>query len=144
MLPQGCLGPAPHHAGHLNELLRELKDQPLSGLAYTGAQLGELVALIDDGTLSGKMAKEVFMQMLAQGQGPGAIVAERGLSQVSDGATLEPLVAAVLAANPDSVAKYQAGKTQVLGLLVGQVMQQSGGKANPKLVNGLLRQLLAR
>ena len=128
----------------INELLRELKDQPLSGLACTGAQLGELVALIDDGTLSGKMAKEVFMQMLAQGQGPGAIVAERGLSQVSDGATLESLVAAVLAANPDPVAKYQAGKTNVLGFLVGQVMQQSGGKANPKLVNGLLRQLLAR
>ena len=122
----------------INELLREVKDQPLSRLPCQGAQLGELVALIDAGTLSGKMAKDIFAEMVRSGASPRQLVAERGLEQVSDAATLTPIVIAVLAAHPDSVAKYRAGKTNVVGFLVGQVMQKTGGRADPKLVNALL------
>ena len=123
----------------INELLRELKGRSITEVGIGGAQLGELVALIDDGTISGKIAKDVFAEMLKSGGSPRAIVKDQGMVQVSDAGTLDPIVAEVLAKNPDSIAKYRAGKTNILGFLVGQVLKQSGGKANPKLVNELLR-----
>jgi len=127
----------------VNELMRELKERHLDDVAITGPHLGELVALIDDGTISGKIGKDVFADMLASGKSPGAIVAEKGLEQVSDAAGLAPLVDDVLAANADKVAEYRAGKTALLGFFVGQVMKASRGKANPQLVNTLLREELS-
>jgi aspartyl-tRNA(Asn)/glutamyl-tRNA(Gln) amidotransferase subunit B len=126
----------------INELLRELKDRSIATLPFGGQELGELVGLIDDGTISGKIAKELFAELLQSGGSPKAIVQKRGLVQVTDASAIEPIVDAVLAANPDSIEKYRAGKTNILGFLVGQVMQKSGGKANPKLVNELLRKKL--
>ena len=127
----------------INELLRELKGRSVASVPVGGVQLGELIALIDDGTISGKIAKEVFAHMLQQGGAPKAIVAERGLVQVTDTSTLEPVVDEVLAANLDSIEKFRTGKGNVLGYLVGQVMQKTGGKANPKLVNELLRKKMS-
>jgi aspartyl-tRNA(Asn)/glutamyl-tRNA(Gln) amidotransferase subunit B len=127
----------------INELLRELRERDVATLPFGGKELGELVQLIDDGTISGKIAKEVFSDMLAGGGAPKQIVEKKGLVQVSDAGAIEPLVDEVLAANPDSVAAYRAGKTNVVGFLVGQIMKKSGGKANPKLVNELLRKKLS-
>ena len=102
----------------------------------------ELVALIESDTISRPTAKSVFDRAVAERESPRALVERGGLAQVSDTSTLEPVVREVLAQNPDNVAAYRAGKTKVLGFLVGQVMKASGGKANPKLVNELLRKAL--
>ena len=123
----------------INELLRELRGRSVKEIPLRGEHLGELVGLIEAGTISGKMAKELFVELLQKGGSPNAIVASRGLTQVSDMGSLEPLVDAVLAAHPDSIQSYLGGKVNILGFLVGQVMQKSKGKANPKLVSELLR-----
>lgn len=127
----------------INELLRELKDRPLSSIPFTGKELGELVSLIDNGTISGKIAKEVFAHMMAQGGTPRSIVEAKGLVQVSDVGAIEPLVDQVIAENPEQVEKYRAGKTNILGFLVGKVIAATGGKANPKMVSDLVRQKLS-
>jgi aspartyl-tRNA(Asn)/glutamyl-tRNA(Gln) amidotransferase subunit B len=107
------------------------------------AELGTLLDRIEDKTISGKIAKDVF-EALWDGEGTvDAIIAERGLEQITDSASIDALVADVIAANPEQVGQYRAGKTQVLGFLVGQVMKASQGKANPKQVNETLRRLLA-
>ena len=106
-------------------------------------QLAAMVALIDDDTISGKIAKTVFEQMVATGQAPAAIVAAQGLSQVSDAGAIDAAIAAVLAANTDKVAEYRAGKDKLFGFFVGQVMKATQGKANPGKVNELLKQRLA-
>ncbi|MEL6760491.1 MAG: Asp-tRNA(Asn)/Glu-tRNA(Gln) amidotransferase subunit GatB [Myxococcota bacterium] len=127
----------------INEVLREVKDQPLSSLKFDAAALGRLVGLIDAKTISGTIAKEVFAEMLASGTDPAAIVEAKGLKQLDDTDAIAALVATVLADNAESVAKYKAGKTNVKGFLVGQVMKASRGKANPQLVNRLLDEMLA-
>jgi aspartyl-tRNA(Asn)/glutamyl-tRNA(Gln) amidotransferase subunit B len=106
------------------------------------AHLGELVRLIDDGTISGKIAKEVFAKMVAGGEAPRAIVEREGLVQVTDSAAIEAATRAVVEAHPKQAEQVRAGKTAVLGFLVGQVMKATGGKANPALVNDLLRKIL--
>jgi aspartyl-tRNA(Asn)/glutamyl-tRNA(Gln) amidotransferase subunit B len=107
------------------------------------AELGALLDKIEDGTISGKLAKEVF-DALWNGAGTVAsIIKDRGLEQITDTASIDSMVQQVLEANPEQVAQYRSGKTQVLGFLVGQVMQASQGKANPKQVNEALRRLLA-
>ncbi|MBI5511247.1 MAG: Asp-tRNA(Asn)/Glu-tRNA(Gln) amidotransferase subunit GatB [Deltaproteobacteria bacterium] len=126
----------------LNELLREARGQPLAALKLTPESLAELVRLIDDGTISGKIAKDLFAELVTAGGAPAALVKERGLAQLVDTAGIEATVDAVLAANAGSVAAYRAGKTNILGFLVGQVMKASGGKANPKIVNEVLRRRL--
>ena len=128
----------------VNDLLRELKDRPLEDLPLSGEQLGELVALIVDGTISGKIAKDVFAEMMRTGDAPGNIVASKGLEQVTDPGELASMIDRVLAAQADKVAQYRAGKTTLLGFFVGQVMKESRGQANPQLVNELLRERLAR
>lgn len=127
----------------INDVLREVKTTSLAELKVTGHALGELVALIDDETISGKTAKDVFAELLASGGSPKEIVARKGLAQQNDEGATAALVDQVVAANADSVEKYRAGKTNVLGFLVGQVLQKSGGKANPKMVSTLLRERLA-
>ncbi len=123
----------------VNDVRRELKAAGSKGLPFQGAAVGELSALVDAGTISGTIAKEVLAEMVKGGGSPAEIVERRGLKQVSDTAAIEAAVDAVLAENADAVARYKAGNANLLGALVGMVMKKTGGKANPKLVNELLR-----
>ncbi len=124
-------------AGALNKAGIEITDSPISP-----ARLAGLVARIDDNTISGKIAKEVFEAMW-QGEGDAdAIIDARGLKQITDSGAIETLIDAVIADNPDQVEQYRAGKDKVLGFFVGQVMKQSQGKANPGQVNALLKEKL--
>jgi aspartyl-tRNA(Asn)/glutamyl-tRNA(Gln) amidotransferase subunit B len=117
---------------------KEMKDCPVPA-----SHLGELVALINKGELSGKLAKEILPRMFATGDSPSVIMQREGLKQISDSAALEKIVEDVLAANPKQVDQYKAGKTAVLGFLVGQVMKSSRGQANPGAVTDLLKATLA-
>lgn len=123
--------------GLLNKAGRSLADSPVSP-----ENLGGLIDLISDGTISGRIAKDVFVEMFESGEEAAAIVDAKGLKQVSDSAAIEPLIDAVIAANADKLAEYKGGKDKLFGFFVGQVMKQSGGKANPQMVNQLLRQKL--
>lgn len=105
-------------------------------------QLAELLGLIDKGTISGKIAKTVFEEMFATGKDAETVVKEKGLVQISDEGAIAAVVDQVLEANPKSVEDYKAGKTQAIGFLVGQVMKATKGKANPEMVNKLLREKL--
>ncbi len=127
----------------INELLRELKGRSLNQLPLQPAQMGRLVALIDQEVISTTAAKEVFAEMLTTGEDPQAIVQRRGLQQITDAEALVPLVQQVVEANPDKAAQYRAGKTGLMGFFVGQVMRQTQGKANPQLVQQLLQEKLA-
>jgi aspartyl-tRNA(Asn)/glutamyl-tRNA(Gln) amidotransferase subunit B len=128
---------------------RQLGDQRVAGwpeqirqehrdLAGSVHQLGELLDLQKEGVISGKIAKDVFEVMLAEGGNPRAIVESRGLKQVTDTGAIEKVVDEVIAANPDKVEQAKA-KPTMLGWFVGQVMKSSGGKANPQAVNALLK-----
>ena len=108
----------------------------------TPTRLAELLRLIDDGTISGKIAKTVFEDMYRTGKGARDIVAEQGLVQMSDSDALREVIEQVLAGHPEQVAAYRAGKEKLLGFFVGQTMKATQGKANPAMVNTLLRQLL--
>jgi aspartyl-tRNA(Asn)/glutamyl-tRNA(Gln) amidotransferase subunit B len=125
----------------MGELLRTLKENgaALSAIALTPAGLAGLIALIDKGTISSSIAKDVFGRMVESGESAETIVAREGLAQIGDEDALVAIVRAVVARNADAVAQYRAGKMQTFGFLVGQVMKDSGGKANPKLANQLLR-----
>jgi aspartyl-tRNA(Asn)/glutamyl-tRNA(Gln) amidotransferase subunit B len=107
------------------------------------AHLVELSKLIADGTISGKIGKEIFPEMFASGKMPGEIVQAKGLTQVSDREGVREIVQKVISENPDVVEKYKAGQQNVKGFLVGQVMKQSQGRANPKLVQELMDEVLA-
>jgi aspartyl-tRNA(Asn)/glutamyl-tRNA(Gln) amidotransferase subunit B len=106
------------------------------------AALAELLGLIEEGGISGKIAKTVFDEMAASGKTARAIVREKGLAQISDTGAIEALVQDVLAANPKEVEAYRGGKTRLMGFFVGEVMKASRGQANPKAVNELLRKML--
>jgi glutaminyl-tRNA synthetase len=123
----------------LNEVLREAKAGGVAALPFRGAAVGELCALVDAGTISGKIAKEVFAEMIKGGGSPQAIIEKQGLRQISDAGALEAAVDAVLAENAGAVARFRAGNGNLLGAFVGMVMKKTAGKANPKLVNDLLR-----
>jgi aspartyl-tRNA(Asn)/glutamyl-tRNA(Gln) amidotransferase subunit B len=105
----------------------------------SAADLGGLIDLIADDTISGRLAKEVFELMVETGKAPAVIVEEKGLKQVTDTGAIEASIDAVLAANPDKVADYRGGKDKLFGFFVGQVMKATGGKANPALVNDILK-----
>lgn len=128
----------------LSELLRELKnaDADITACQITAEDLGALIRLIDDGTISGKIAKEVFAEMFATGKAASVIVKEKGLVQISDTSAIEAVVDDVIAKNPKELESYRAGKVQLMGFFVGQVMKASGGKANPKAVNEILKRKL--
>lgn len=102
------------------------------------AHLGQMVALIKKGVLSSKLAKKVFVEMLKKDEAPADLVKKLGLEQVSDEGAIQAMVDEAIAANPQSVADYKAGKDKAIGFLVGQVMKKSRGKANPGMVNKLL------
>jgi aspartyl-tRNA(Asn)/glutamyl-tRNA(Gln) amidotransferase subunit B len=128
----------------ISELLGVLNKngQDIEAASITAEQLGELVALIQAGTISGRIAKDVFALMLTTGESALAIVQSKGLRQVSDSGAIEGLIEKVLEEHADKVAEYRAGKDKLFGFFVGQVMKQSQGKANPALLNNLLEQKL--
>lgn len=121
----------------LNRLKRDIADPPV-----TAGNLGALLDLIADNTISGKIAKDVFEIMIETGKAPGAIVEERGLKQVTDSGAIEAAVADVLAKNADKVAEYRSGKDKLFGFFVGQTMKAMQGKGNPALVNDVVKKLL--
>ena len=123
--------------GALNRLGKNIEEGPVS--PEQGAQLLGLVA---DGTLSGSLAKQVFEIMLESGDDPAKIVEERGLKQTSDTGTIEAVITEVLSANADKVAEYRSGKDKLFGFFVGQTMKAMAGKANPGVVNQLLKKAL--
>ena len=131
----------------MSELLRELGGDDDAAIARTPilpGHLAALVRLIDGGTISGKIAKDVFARMLASGDDPDTIVRREGLTQVADAGALEVLVDQAIAANPKAVADFKAGKTAASKALVGQVMKASAGRANPGLVDRLVQEKLSR
>ncbi len=123
--------------GLLNKDSRAIADSPISAV-----QLGGLLDLIADETISGKIAKEVFSGMYATGKDAAAIVEEKGLKQVTDTGAIEKIIDEVIAENPDNVAAYRGGKDKLFGFFVGQVMKKTQGKANPAAVNELLKKKL--
>jgi aspartyl-tRNA(Asn)/glutamyl-tRNA(Gln) amidotransferase subunit B len=131
----------------MTELMRELKGEDsieIEGCPITPQNLGVLLDMIDKGTISGKIAKAVFMDMLASGKDPETLVKEKNLVQVSDEGELLAIVREIIAANPGQVAEYRAGKTKLMGYFVGQLMQKTKGRANPKIANQLLSQELGK
>ena len=128
----------------LSELLRELKNvsADITQAKVSAENLGALIRLIDDQTISGKIAKEVFAEMIVSGAAPDAIIHEKGLVQITDTAAIEKIVDEIIAANPHQVEKYRAGRTALMGFFVGQTLKASGGKANPQMVNEIVKQKL--
>ncbi len=132
----------------MGDLFRVLKERKLDAelriesWPVAAADLARMVQLVDEGTISGKLAKTVFNEMLETGKDPDAVVKEKGLEQVSDSGALDVAVDEVLSACEAQVAEYRAGKEKVFGFLVGQVMKATRGKANPQMVNEILRSKL--
>jgi aspartyl-tRNA(Asn)/glutamyl-tRNA(Gln) amidotransferase subunit B len=124
--------------GALNRLGIGIAQSPISA-----EQLGALIDLIADGTISRRLAKDVFAEMVASGADPAAIVETKGLRQLTDTSAIEAAIDAVLAAQADKVAEYRAGRDKLYGFFVGQIMRATQGKANPALVNQLIKKKLA-
>lgn len=124
--------------GALNRIGRDIADSPVGP-----AQAAELLALVADGTLSGSLAKQVFEVMLETGDGATKVVEDRGLKQTSDTGAIEAVIAEVLAKNPNQLEQYRGGKDALFGFFVGQTMKAMAGKANPAVVNDLLKKALA-
>ncbi|HEX3036145.1 MAG TPA: Asp-tRNA(Asn)/Glu-tRNA(Gln) amidotransferase subunit GatB [Thermodesulfobacteriota bacterium] len=129
----------------MTEVLKELKDEEdgTSGaFPVSPEMLAELLKLIDAGTISGKMAKNVFSEMVSTKKRAGDIVAEKGIRQISDTSEIEKIVSEVVERNPAEASRYRAGEEKLIGFFVGQIMKATGSKANPKLVNEVLRKKL--
>lgn len=128
----------------LNDLAAYLNAQGISVMdsKIVPSMVAELVALVEDGTISSKQAKEIFAEMAASGDAPGAIVELRGMRQVSDTGAIEEIVDRILAENPDKVSGYRGGKIGLMGFFVGQVMRATGGQANPAVANEVLKRKL--
>ncbi len=118
-------------------------DVDMKSVPVAAAQMAELLKLIAAGTISGKIAKQVFPEMWETGKPADAIVEEKGLVQISDTGALEELAAKVIAANPQSVEDFKAGKKKAVGFLMGQIMKETKGQANPQVVNGILTKKLS-
>jgi aspartyl-tRNA(Asn)/glutamyl-tRNA(Gln) amidotransferase subunit B len=128
----------------MGEVTRALNESGLSiaGSPVTPAMLAGMLARIDDGTISGKIAKTVFDEMWKSGKAADAVIEEQGLKQVTDTGAIEVLIDEIIAANLGQVEEYRSGKEKVFGFFVGQVMKASKGKANPAAVNELLKKKL--
>ncbi len=119
-----------------NEVARELKQE--MKLKFSAKEIAELIKMMDEGTISNKIAKQVFEEMAQTGENAAKIVEAKGLTQISDPEKLKPIIDEVIAKNPDNVAKYKSGNTNLFGFFVGQVLKATGGKANPSVVNDLV------
>jgi aspartyl-tRNA(Asn)/glutamyl-tRNA(Gln) amidotransferase subunit B len=115
----------------------------ITEIALQASDLAELVKLIETGTISGKIAKEILPELLTQGGSPKTLVEKKGLIQISDTSAIEKLIEEIIAAHPSELEKFRAGKTNLKGFFVGQVMKKSGGKADPKLTSQILDQKLS-
>ncbi len=124
--------------GALNKAGLSLAQSPV-----TADCLGRLISRISDGTISGRMAKDVFAEMMENGGEPDTIIDQKGFKQISDSNEIYQIVDGVLKENADKVAEYKAGKDKLFGFFVGQVMKASQGQANPSKVNDALKQRLA-
>ena len=122
----------------LNEEKREIKSCPITPVA-----LAEMISLIDEGIISGKMAKEIVEEMYKTGKQPKKIIEEKGLVQITDEGELIKTITSIMEANPNQLKDYRGGKEKLFGFFVGQVMKATQGKANPQLVNELLKKMLA-
>ena len=127
----------------MTELLRELKGASISDCLVSPEQLGSLMGMVEQGTISGKIAKTVFADMLSDGKDPELIVKEKNLLQVSDESELLEIVKNIIAENPAQAQDFRDGKTKLMGYFVGQLMQKTKGKANPKLANQLFAKALS-
>ena len=125
-----------------NEVARELKEKNLEELNFSPKDIAQLAKLIDEETISNKIAKDVFEIMLKEEKTPLEIVEERGLKQISDPKELMPIIEGVISKNPDNLQKYKNGNQKLFGFFVGQVLKATGGKANPKVVNELVKKSL--
>ncbi|MEA2014681.1 MAG: Asp-tRNA(Asn)/Glu-tRNA(Gln) amidotransferase subunit GatB [Thermodesulfobacteriota bacterium] len=123
---------------YLNEAKIDIGESPV-----TPEALAELIGIIENGTINGKIAKEVFEDMCKSGKGPREIVDEKGLIQISDTTELRKIIEGVLEANPEQIEQYRGGKNQLFGFFVGQTMKATRGKANPEIVNELLKKKLS-
>jgi aspartyl-tRNA(Asn)/glutamyl-tRNA(Gln) amidotransferase subunit B len=121
----------------MTEFLRELKGEEISSCKVQATQLGALLKMVEDGTISGKIAKVVFPEMMKSGKDPELVVEEKNLVQVSDQGELLVLVQEIIAANPGQAEDFRGGKTKLMGYFIGQLMQKTKGKANPKIANEL-------
>jgi glutaminyl-tRNA synthetase len=126
----------------IHELPREIGSRTIDNLPFGGRELGELAAMVEDGTLSTAAARQVLAAMVEGGGEPAALVETLGLRQVSDEGALAPVVDEIIAANAAKADEYRAGKTGLLGFFVGQVMRKTGGKANPEMVSRLVAERL--
>jgi glutaminyl-tRNA synthetase len=127
----------------VHDLPREAGDRPLEALPFRGLALGRLAALVDNGTVSSSAARQVLTEMVSTGEDPQRIVDRLGLRQVSALNDLAPIVSEVVGRNPGKVEEYRGGRTGLLGFFVGQVMKESGGRANPEVVRQLVETLLS-
>ncbi len=121
----------------LNENELEINESKI-----TEENLAQLITLIDKGTISSKIAKTVFEEMFKTGEMAKDIVEKKGLVQMSDEGAIKAIVEKVVEANPQSIADYKAGKDRAIGFLVGQIMKETKGKANPQIVNKLLLEII--
>lgn len=130
----------------MSELLRAIKgdDREIEDCPVSPSALTKLLKMIKDGTISGKIGKDVFKEMYREGKSARAIVKDKGLIQISDEAEIAAIIEQVLKGNPEQVAKYKKGKKKLLGFFVGQVMKKTKGKANPRLVNEILKRILKK
>lgn len=122
--------------------LLNTRELSIGASPISSRQLAELLNLIDKGVISGKLAKTVFDDMATSGEDPETIVKEKGLVQVTDESAIEAIVTKILTAHPEEMSRYKEGKTKLLGFFVGQVMKETHGKANPKIVNEILKEKL--
>ncbi len=128
----------------MTEVMRVLNEQgiAITGLNVSPEMLTGLIALIDRGSISGSMAKEVFAEMAATGDSAGSIVEKRGIGQISDEAELRSLAREIIDAYPDEAGRYRSGKAGLLGFFVGKLMKATRGEANPKLASRIIKELL--
>jgi aspartyl-tRNA(Asn)/glutamyl-tRNA(Gln) amidotransferase subunit B len=125
--------------GDIAALLKEKKDSTIEDCKLTPSNLAKMIQLIENGTISGKIAKQILPDLLETGEDPQKTIEKKGLVQISDSGEIEELIQGIIDSNPKQLEQYRSGKTKLFGFFVGQVMKASKGRANPKLVNDVLK-----
>jgi len=126
-----------------NEVSREFKQNGFKSVKFTATDVANLIKMVDEGTISTKIAKEVFEMMSKSGKEPAKIVEEKGLKQISEPSVILPIIDEIIKTNQENVQKYRDGNKKLFGFFVGQVLKATNGKANPKVVNELVAKSLS-